>query len=499
MTTKKRMFMQSTLAMLVAGGMLWHTLTHGAGDLAKGTGELDEVWATEQNGNLNGGSNTGHGSIVVFNAINMSVKTIIDTDGTDTKTCLAGQTPPNCVKITRPHTVQFSRDYKYAITIGTLSTSMSIFNAETKQLLQNFPVAPGTSPHTASASPDDTRIFASGIGGSKPFVQEFPRDFSNAAAPYSPGKFLDLTDVTAVAALADDSADAAKILSSTAVPKPMFAVCPGYSIDGKDLYVRLTRGGLVIFDISKPKNGFYAISKVMDSSVFPINGCGFLLNDSADKLYLDSGLEHRSDIHILDVSQVTDPANPRYGRVRNELIKTIHTSGDGTTSPLGVCQLQFGVNCNDLHSMHFNQSGNELWAYSRTESNIVVLNTSCDQSEGAGCLNVKEVFNLGPAFRSPDLSSLNRKDKLVYVSMRGPDPQPTAAHPIAGSGTPGLAVIDLNTRQLINVFVLRQAAPPCTFTAGPTNGFECDDPHGVGYRFVPPPKHLSPTRLVGGM
>ena len=376
---------------------------------------------------------------------------------------------------------------------------MSIFNAETKQLLQNFPVAPGTSPHTASASPDDTRIFASGIGGSKPFVQEFPRNFSNATAPYSPGKFLDLSDVNAVAALADDSADAAKILSSTAVPKPMFAVCPGYSIDGKDLYIRMTRGGLVIFDISKPKNGFYAISKVMDSSVFPINGCGFLLNDSADKLYLDSGLEHQSDIHILDVSQVTDPANPRYGRVRNDLIKTIHTSGDGITSPLGVCQVNFGVDCDDLHSMHFNQSGNELWAYSRTDSRIVVLNTSCDHGEGLGCLEVTDVFDLGPTFRSPDLSSLNRKDKLVYVSMRGPDPQPTAAHPIAGSGTPGLAVIDLNTRQLINVFVLRQASPPCTFTAGRTNGFECDDPHGVGYRFVPPPKHISPTRLVGGM
>ena len=499
MTLKRRTYLHFLLSALATTGIMWQTLAHAAGDLTKGTGELDEVWATEQNGNLNGGSNTGHGSIVVFNAINMSVKTIIDTDGTDTKTCLAGQTPPNCVKITRPHTVQFSRDYKYAITIGTLSVSMSIFNAETKQLLQNFPVAPGTNPHTASATPDDTRIFASGIGGTKPFLQEFPRDFSNIAAPYSPGKFLDLTDVTTVAALADDSADSAKILSTTAMPKPMFAVCPGYSIDGKDLYLRTSKGGMLIFDISKPKNGFYAISKVMDSSVFPINGCGFLLNDTADKLYLDSGLEHQSDIHILDVSQVTDPASPRYGRVKNELIKTIHTSGNGTSSPLGVCQVRFGVECNDLHSMHFNQSGNELWAYSRTDSRILVLDTSCDQSEGANCLEVKDVFDLGPSFRSPDLSSLNRKDKLVYVSMRGPDPQPTAAHPIAGSGTPGLAVIDLNTRQLINVFVLRQASPPCTFTPGPTNGFECDDPHGVGYRFVPPPKHISPTRLVGGM
>lgn len=499
MTFKRRMYLPFLLSMFATTGLLWHPLAQAAGDLTKGTGELDEVWATEQNGNLNGGSNTGHGSIVVFNAINMSVKTIIDTDGTDTKTCLAGQTPPNCVKITRPHTVQFSRDYKYAITIGTLSTSMSIFNAETKQLLQNFPVAPGTNPHTASASPDDKRIFASGIGGTKPFVQEFPRDFSNIAAPYTPGKFLDLTDITTVAALADDAADAAKILSSTAMPKPMFAVCPGYSIDGKDLYIRMTKGGLVIFDISKPKNGFYAISKVMDSSVFPINGCGFLLNDNADRLYLDSGLEHQSDIHILDVSQVTDPLSPRFGRVKNEVIKTIHTSGDGTTSPLGVCQLQFGVDCDDLHSMHFNHSGKELWAYSRTDSRILVLDTSCDPGEGVGCQEVKDVFDLGPAFRSPDLSSLNRKDKLVYVSMRGPDPQPTAAHPISGSGTPGIAVIDLKTRQLINVFVLRQAAPPCTFTPGPTNGFECDDPHGVGYRFVPVPKHLSPTRQVGGM
>ena len=163
MTLKRRTYLHFLLSALATTGIMWQTLTHAAGDLTKGTGELDEVWATEQNGNLNGGNNTGHGSIVVFNAINMSVKTIINTDGTDTKTCLAGQTPPNCVKITRPHTVQFSRDYKYAITIGTLSTSMSIFNAETKQLLQNFPVAPGTNPHTASASPDDKRIFASGI------------------------------------------------------------------------------------------------------------------------------------------------------------------------------------------------------------------------------------------------------------------------------------------------------------------------------------------------
>lgn len=496
MTSTSR-FAQFLISALVIAGVSWQA--QASSDLAKGTGELDEVWATEQNGNLNGGNNTGHGSLVVFNAIDMSVKTIIDTDGTDTKTCLPGQTPPNCAKITRPHTVQFSRDYKFAITIGTLSTSMSVFNAETKQLVQDFQVAPGTSPHTASATPDDTRVFAVGIGGSKPFLQEFIRDFSNDAAPYTKTKFLDLTDVPAVAALADDPADASKILSSTAMPKPMNAVCPGYSIDSKDLYVRMSRGGLVIFDISKPKNGFYAISKVMDSSVFPINGCGFLMNDTADKLFLDSGIEHQSDIHILDVSQVTDPTNPRFGRVKNELIKVIHTSGDGVTSPLGVCQTQFGVDCHDLHSMHFNQSGNELWAYSRTQSNVVVLKTSCDNSPGANCLEVIDVFTLGPAFRSPDLSSLNRKDKLVYVSMRGPDPQPTAAHPIAGGGSPGLAVIDLNTRQLLNVFVLRQASPPCTFTPGPTNGFECDDPHGVGYRFVPVPKHISPTRLVGGM
>lgn len=145
-----------------------------------------------------------------------------------------------------------------------------------------------------------------------------------------------------------------------------------------------------------------------------------------------------------------------------------------------MCQLQFGVNCDDLHSMHFSLSGKELWAYSRTDSRVVVLDPACDQNELATCLQLKDVFDLGPAFRSPDLSSLNRKDKLVYVTMRGPDPQPTAAHPIAGSGTPGIAVIDLKTRQLINVFVLRQAAPPCTFTPGPTNGYECDDPHGVG-------------------
>ena len=482
----------------LAAGLTVPLITGAATPLEKGTGPNDEVWATEQNGNLNGGLNTGHGSIVIYKASDMSVKTVIDTDGTDPRTCAAGQTPPNCAKYTRPHVVLFSHDYKYAFVVGTLSKTVGVFDAATKQLLQDFSVAPGTSPHTTFPTPDDKRMFAVGIGGSKPFMQEFVRDFNNASTPYSKGRFLDLTDIEGVAGLADNAADANAIRSATAVPKPMFAVCPGYSRDSKDLYIRLVNGGMLVFDIDKPKGSFFAISKVFDTSSFPINGCGLALNASGEKLYLDSGLEHRSDIHVMDLRPETDPASPRFGRARNVLIKTIHTSGDGMSSPPGVCQTQFNTACHDLHSMHFSASGKELWAYSRTQSNAVIVSTACE--DGAEfCDEVKGVMSFGPGFKSPDLSNVNRGKDLVYVSTRGPDPQPTAAHPISGNDSPGITVIDISKQEIIGAFPLRQASPPCTYTVGPVGGFECDDPHGVAYRMDPPPTVVDYSRKPGGM
>ena len=187
-------------------------------------------------------------------------------------------------------------------------------------------------------------------------------------------------------------------------------VCHDYTHDG-EAYVTLgpsyADGGLVVFD---PET--FEITEEFPE--IPAN-CGTLAHPTEEKFYVNAG------------SADTDAADGAgdwwvFDTETHEMI------GD-TRSTEGY----------DAHGVMFTPDNEELWMVNRDTDDGIVIDPETDEV-------IDELDELG---ESPDILAASPDGEFMFASTRGPE-QYSGPHQIAGN-TPGVAVIDVDSRELVEV------------------------------------------------
>jgi hypothetical protein len=129
----------------------------------------------------------------------------------------------------------------------------------------------------------------------------------------------------------------------------------------------------------------------------------------------------------------------------------------------------------DAHGVRVTPDGSELWMVNRTTSNAIIIDTTTDEV-------IEEIDGFG---ESPDILDFSPDGELAFITLRGPNPRSGAVHAVNGD-TPGFAVVDVATRELVQI-------------VQPNEGDEHSDFHGIGVRILTAPEvPESVTRVAAG-
>jgi DNA-binding beta-propeller fold protein YncE len=115
----------------------------------------------------------------------------------------------------------------------------------------------------------------------------------------------------------------------------------------------------------------------------------------------------------------------------------------------------------DAHGSWVSPDGSEYWLVNRVTSNAIVVDTRTHEV-------IDEVPFVG---KTPDIVTMSPDGRHVYITLRGPNPV-TMPHVAVGE-TPGIAVIDRASRQLLRLIE-------------PARGDPASDFHGIAVRPLAP-------------
>jgi DNA-binding beta-propeller fold protein YncE len=124
-----------------------------------------------------------------------------------------------------------------------------------------------------------------------------------------------------------------------------------------------------------------------------------------------------------------------------------HAVATGTHEPVHRAE----THGHDAHGSWVSPDGSEYWIVNRVTSNAIVVDTRS--------LEVTDVIEF--TGKTPDIVSMSPDGRHVYITLRGPNPV-TMPHVAVGE-TPGIAVFDRTTRQLIRLVEPAQADPASDF------------------------------------
>ncbi|GAA0450013.1 YncE family protein [Alkalibacillus silvisoli] len=195
-------------------------------------------------------------------------------------------------------------------------------------------------------------------------------------------------------------------------------ICLEYTEDSSKAYVTLGGGGLFIMDVEE----FEVIKAFGKSEVGP-HGCGTILSPDGQQMFVNSGSTELAEYYVFDIE--TD-----------ELIYTGETGGI------------------DAHGVQFTPDDEYLWMVNRVTDDAAIIDPESFEV-------VEQVEFVGEA---PDLLVFSPDGKYAYISLRGPEPA-TGTHDMAGD-TPGVAIIDVETKEKIDLIELE------------------GDPHGIDLRVL---------------
>ncbi|MDQ0256837.1 DNA-binding beta-propeller fold protein YncE/predicted small lipoprotein YifL [Evansella vedderi] len=197
-------------------------------------------------------------------------------------------------------------------------------------------------------------------------------------------------------------------------------ICLQYTADGSKAYVTLGGGGLFVFDVEN-----FEVIKAFDKTQVGTHGCGTILSPDGKYMFANSGSTELAEYYVIDVE--TD-----------EIIFTGETGGI------------------DAHGVAFTPDDQFLWMLNRVTDDAAIIDPTTFEV-------VDHIEFVGDA---PDLMVFSPDGKYAYISLRGPEPA-TGTHDMAGD-TPGVSIIDVETKTKVKLIELDLAG----------------DPHGVDLRIV---------------
>lgn len=198
----------------------------------------------------------------------------------------------------------------------------------------------------------------------------------------------------------------------------MRPICLQFTADSSKAYVTLGGGGLVVVDVENLQ-----VIQSFGKSQVGAHGCGTILSPDGKHMFANSGSTTLAEYYVFDTE--TD-----------ELIFTGVTGGK------------------DAHGVRITPDQQYLWMVNRVTDDAAIIDIKTFEV-------IEMIEFVGDA---PDLLVFSPDGKYAYISLRGPEPA-TGTHDMAGE-TPGIAIIDVETRTKIDYIPL------------------FGDPHGIDLRIV---------------
>ena len=216
-----------------------------------------------------------------------------------------------------------------------------------------------------------------------------------------------------VARVLDLKADPA--LADTTLFPSRRPVCAGFSQDGGTMLVTLFNGGLAAID---GETG--TVSRAWGNDEIGQYGCGFASSADGSQIYVTTGNLESSRLHVFDVSGA---------------------------EPSLLITHELSERAQDAHGVYVDPVRGELWVVHRVSSNVTIhpLATIAQADH-----EYSEIPFVG---KTPDLVAFSPDASRAFITLRGPNPAPTIPHATVGE-TPGVAIIDVETRELLKVVEL---------------------------------------------
>jgi DNA-binding beta-propeller fold protein YncE len=307
-----------------------------------------------------------------------------------------------------PHMIEFTPDQRYGFVASPGSGDVTVIRALDRQVVAVLPTGPRT--HHAAVAPDGRAVLVSVIGAA-----DTPWDGRLVEITVDPdarrfeiGRQLVLAEDSLFAARADEFRDTSG------------AVCLAFTADGRHGYVTLgpdlDEGGVVVLDIDT-----FRLIEVFAPGEVQAN-CGTILSPDGERMYLVGGDGETGVWHAVDT------------RTR----RPVH-HGDS--------------HGHDAHGSAFTPDGREYWLVNRVTSNAVVIDPATMEV-------IAEIPFVG---RTPDIIAFSPEGRHAFITLRGPNPV-TMPHVAVGE-TPGFAVIDVSTRELVQLVEPARGDPRSDFHA----------------------------------
>jgi DNA-binding beta-propeller fold protein YncE len=315
-----------------------------------------------------------------------------------------------------PHMIEFTSDYRYAFVAAPATGNTAVIRTADREVVALLATGPRT--HHAAVAPDDRRVLVSVIGAADAAwdgkLVEIDIDLDNET--FTLGREL---------VIAEDPMFAARRAEFLETGG---AVCLAYTADGGAAYVTLgpglNEGGVVVVDPAT-----FTLVEVFPPGTLEAN-CGTLLSPTGEHMYLVGGDREVGVWHAVD-TRTHEPVH------RGE------THG------------------HDAHGSWVSPDGSEYWLVNRVTSNAIVVDTRTHEV-------IDEIEFVG---KTPDIVAMSPDGEFVYITLRGPNPV-TMPHVAVGE-TPGIAVIDRASREMIRL-------------VEPAQGDPASDFHGIAVRAITP-------------
>jgi YVTN family beta-propeller protein len=311
----------------------------------------------------------------------------------------------------RPHMLVGVPKDAYVYSANTASNSVSVLSVKDGKVKAVI-AGVGKGPHAAQPHPvHPERIYvaniapqAMGSDGKPDRGETISEVVRTGNITWEVKRFLDLK---AAPALADTNHFPSR--------RP---VCAGFSKDGRHMLVTLFDGGLALVDLQA-----WNLVKGWGKDEIAKHGCGFAASPSGDELYVTAGDQHASWLYVFDVA-----GEPK-------LVASHNLSQVGQ----------------DAHGAAIDPLNKTLWVIHRVSSNATMHPLANIRQAGHQFQSIDFVG------KTPDLIAFAPDHRRAYVTLRGPKPAPTIPHATVGE-TPGVAIIDVANRKLVQVIKLGDQA-----------------------------------------
>ena len=304
-----------------------------------------------------------------------------------------------------PHMVEFSSDHRYAAVANVGTGNVAVIRTEDYRVVDIIETGPRT--HMAGFTPDDSAILVDVIGSPDVdrdgMVVEVSADLD--AEEFRVSRELIIANDPVFEARADDFNDVAAICHDTTADGGRAFVTLGPSLDD---------GGLVVVDTES-----MTLDEVFSPNELQTN-CGTMLTPNGEHMIVNGGGPQTGIWYALDVE----------------------------TLEVVASDVSQGI---DAHGVRNVPNGEAIWMVNRGSSDGIVIDPESFEITAT-------IPDTGP---TPDILDFSPDSRYAFITLRGPNP--VSMPHMAEGETPGFSVLDVDTREIVDVVEPAQGNPYSDF------------------------------------